>query len=746
MSHANTLCATPSPPEEDHATHKATGLKSDMSGGLMTTSTTMNTKIQAEYFDDFFMTNDVATTASPRPSDASYETVSVESEPPLTPLEPTQSLGYSEHTFTSLANYSDESYIHYFDGRSTAKGVSATPFEPTPCLGQSEDIPSPPAKFSDRLYTNYIPSATEVSEIKQYVSTINDKLADYDNRIAELQAALREINSKRDKLQDVGATHQALISPFRRLPPEILQVIFVWCLPQTRNAVMHASEAPVLLGRVCSEWRRISLATPEVWASLHIVPPNVNFSNPTSSTARFQRKRELIEMWLARSGVCPLSVSLVWFAGDSDDEVKLCGTLLEVLVPLCGRWKSLDFQAPLKMFKPFKGLQVQDVPLLEGISLMDNRTPLDADVVDKWPESLNFAESASNLRNFTLTYFSGGIRLPSIPWSQLTVLYLESNIAFFFNDSREMLFNLSQCSNLQSCTLKFPLSHTASLPSFEKLDMPVVLSQLQVLCVDGDQHLHNTFHMSNTLTNICAPKLRRLEILGRSGRPENSTAPEPLAAIRSLLQKSKCPLEKLNVESMTMLPNEFVACLRLVPSLLELVVHNWSVRVFTPPPTAEDGAAMENHVVPEDQILKALTIPPKDVRLTAQIRDQTKEEAKAETGNAGLKDSEGTETYDLHLLDDNAPLCPNLQRFDFTLCEASQTLLCDFVTSRWSDVPDGVARLKSVKCNFTAFEEDTVKTRMQQLKAEGLDAFVTYQVPISDDLNPSPWTGLEGPS
>lgn len=617
-------------------------------------------------------------------------------------------------------------------------------------------------------------------------------MTQYDARIAELEAALQEITKKRTELHNIGSAHEALVSPLRRVPPEILQLIFVWCLPQNHNSVMHASEAPVLLGRVCSEWRQISLATPEVWASLHIVPPNVNFSNPGSSAARFQRKRELVKMWLARSGACPLNISLVWFAGDSEEEVKLCASLLEVLVPMCGRWRMLDFQVPLKMFTPFIGLTVEDVPLLEGMSLMDNRTPLDTVTVDRWPESLTFAESATKLRNFTLTFFSGGIRLPSIPWPQLTTLYLESNIAFFFTDSREMLNTLSGCANLQSCTLKFPLSHTALLPAYKKLDSPIVLPQLQTLCVDGDQHLHNTFHMSNTLTNLCAPKLRKLEILGRSGRPEGSVAPEPFGAVRTLLQRSKCPLERLNVESMTMLPDEFVACLRLIPSLVELVVHNWSVRVITGAPTEEDATAVDMHEVAENLILKALTVGLKeaevvkknDETLTVGLKEvkvvkksdetlkpkeddeksqprvkPTTEPADAQP-DSSIKPSEVTE----NVTSSSTPpveasastcipapptttelLCPNLQRFDFTLCDASQHLFCDFVSSRWENLPSGVLRIKSVKCNFAAFEDDAVKARMQKFRAEGLDAFVTYQVPMNDDINPSPWTGLEGP-
>ncbi|KAF9481469.1 hypothetical protein BDN70DRAFT_528655 [Pholiota conissans] len=654
----------------------------------------------------------------------------------------------------------------------------------------------PSSKFDDKLNTNYIPSMTEITEIKEYVSSVNDKVSDYDVRIAELQAALQAITEQRTRLHETVSAHEALVSPLRRLPPEILQIIFVWCLSQNRNAVMHASEAPVLLGRICSEWRRISLATPELWASLHIVPPNVNFSNPASSTARFERKRDLVSMWLDRSGACPLSISLVWFAGDSEEEIKLCGTLLEILVPLRRRWKHLDFQVPLKMFKPFVGLTVDEVPYLESMSLMDNRTPLDADAVDRWPESLTFAEGATRLKNFTLTFFSGGIRLPIIPWHQLTVLYLESNIAFFFRDAREMLTTLGLCTSLISCTLKFPLSHTASLPAYDALDLPITLPQLQVLCLDGDQHLHNTFHMSNTLVNICAPRLRKLEILGRSGRPEGSVAPEPLCAIKRLLQRSKCPLEKLNVESMTMVPDEFVACLRLVPTLVDLIVHNWSVRVTVgTTPTGED--VIDANEVAENQILKALTLSKpgqesENVKETPGTEESGSQSLAIETFESSASnnaDSQSSIPVSVQTIiieppsptismkhecqseeviiinspasrplpspsssssaqpsdTDTSPLCPNLERFDFTLCDASQNLLCDFVSSRWKDLPEGVRRIKTVKCNFTAFEDEAVKARLQVLRTEGLDAFVTYQVPINDDLNPSPWTGLEGP-
>ncbi|KAJ7782493.1 hypothetical protein DFH07DRAFT_704529, partial [Mycena maculata] len=54
-------------------------------------------------------------------------------------------------------------------------------------------------------------------------------------------------------------------APTRRLPLDFIQEIFVACLPTHWNCAMSASEAPVILGPVCSSWRSISLSTPRLW-------------------------------------------------------------------------------------------------------------------------------------------------------------------------------------------------------------------------------------------------------------------------------------------------------------------------------------------------------------------------------------------------------------------------------------------------------------------------------------------------
>ncbi|KAF8199990.1 hypothetical protein K438DRAFT_1516203, partial [Mycena galopus ATCC 62051] len=119
--------------------------------------------------------------------------------------------------------------------------------------------------FASRLGTNYCPEDTELPQIKALLVEPCLRLKGIDDEIAIMQKALKMLIEKRDALADYVAAHKALLSPLRRLPLDIIEEIFVACLPAHRNCVMSAQDAPVILGRVCSSWRSISLSTPRLW-------------------------------------------------------------------------------------------------------------------------------------------------------------------------------------------------------------------------------------------------------------------------------------------------------------------------------------------------------------------------------------------------------------------------------------------------------------------------------------------------
>ncbi|KAJ7868299.1 hypothetical protein B0H13DRAFT_1511581, partial [Mycena leptocephala] len=52
------------------------------------------------------------------------------------------------------------------------------------------------------------------------------------------------------------------------LPPEILALIFIQCLPD--HVFPSLSTAPLLLCGICHRWREVVLSTPNLWSSISL--------------------------------------------------------------------------------------------------------------------------------------------------------------------------------------------------------------------------------------------------------------------------------------------------------------------------------------------------------------------------------------------------------------------------------------------------------------------------------------------
>ncbi|KAF7376850.1 hypothetical protein MSAN_00102500 [Mycena sanguinolenta] len=167
--------------------------------------------------------------------------------------------------------------------------------------------------MSTLLRTSMVsPVHEEILEINALLVEPTLRLKGLDDEITKLQKAIDKLAEERSRVAVYIEAHKALLSPVRRLPLDIIQELFVACLPTHRNCVMSASEAPLLLGRICSSWRAILLSTPQLWSSMHVVEPLRSPDDPTSSSleAKVARRLEITHTWLGRSGQCPLSISL----------------------------------------------------------------------------------------------------------------------------------------------------------------------------------------------------------------------------------------------------------------------------------------------------------------------------------------------------------------------------------------------------------------------------------------------------
>ncbi|KAF7376627.1 F-box domain-containing protein [Mycena sanguinolenta] len=228
--------------------------------------------------------------------------------------------------------------------------------------------------FASQLGTNYCPRDVELAQIKALLIEPCLKLKNLDKEIAVLRQALDKLTAERDALGAYVDAHKALLSPVRRLPLDIIELIFMACLPMHRNCVMSAQEAPVLLGRICSAWRAISLSTPQLWSRVHIVEPTPSNSVTSEGySAKVAQRLEAADAWLRRSGTCPLSISLEsklspgaspFMGSTTVIQPHASSPFLNVLLPFASRWQHMDLVLPPGPHEVLSRLTEENVPLL----------------------------------------------------------------------------------------------------------------------------------------------------------------------------------------------------------------------------------------------------------------------------------------------------------------------------------------------------------------------------------------------
>jgi len=192
--------------------------------------------------------------------------------------------------------------------------------------------------FTSLLNTNDVPPESNVAQIKEIIASRKQVVAGLDEGIQAMRNALRALEESRAvHIRDIEQ-HEALLSPIKRLPVDILSTIFLGCQRRkqpvqyfgSRVSNMTNEHPAVVLSHVCRRWRDVVLSTPLLWAKIDIYAPsypsmrsmNPEFPGSYRSVwhqGEFKKRverweqsmgqlKETTETWLARSANCPLTL------------------------------------------------------------------------------------------------------------------------------------------------------------------------------------------------------------------------------------------------------------------------------------------------------------------------------------------------------------------------------------------------------------------------------------------------------
>ncbi|KAJ7609076.1 hypothetical protein FB45DRAFT_712546, partial [Roridomyces roridus] len=116
--------------------------------------------------------------------------------------------------------------------------------------------------------SNDPPQSAELAFIQTVALDTAARLTCFDDEISRLRQRLDYLESQRAQLSQYSHQNAAILSPLRRMPPEVVVQIFLRTLPSFYESNGDASDArgsPWTLAQVSGRWREISLSTASLW-------------------------------------------------------------------------------------------------------------------------------------------------------------------------------------------------------------------------------------------------------------------------------------------------------------------------------------------------------------------------------------------------------------------------------------------------------------------------------------------------
>ncbi|KAJ7022051.1 hypothetical protein C8F04DRAFT_1139261 [Mycena alexandri] len=319
---------------------------------------------------------------------------------------------------------------------------------------------------------------------------------------------------------------------------------------------MSATEAPVLLGRLCSSWRAISLSTPRLWATLHVCEPSNDPALLPSFKfqTKYDQRLEAMTAWLARSGNCPLSIS---FQSDFVEGTPSSVSFLGAIIPFASRWQKIQLMslAP-PLVEVLSHLTENDVPILQSLAVNNMCIQDELPPSQRWT-SVQILHGRRLSEISIWSTYNIAAELP-VRWNILTSLTLED---FSLNPpftSGRALEVLSRCPELQTCRFNIVDWGTGGPVVGSIVECPS-LNSLHLTCSGNPAAI-----LRRIFEFLVVAQLKHLGIQGHGNPDSDSDSDTNFPAFHAASKE----FESFSIHS-TVLPRQaFFAVLRSLPPTL----------------------------------------------------------------------------------------------------------------------------------------------------------------------------------
>lgn len=346
------------------------------------------------------------------------------------------------------------------------------------------------------LGTNGVPSEEQTKRISSFAIAAKAELSRLESQMDALSLTHAQMTRQLEE-------HTALLSPIRRLPPELLAEIFQHSLPSYPQTP-RTSQAPLLLCRVCSQWRSISMSTSSLWCSI-----GIDIEAPSTLVT--------LQTMLERSGSRhSLDISLHFPPGQSVKHYTYDGhiteKILSAIISVSSRWRDLYIQnVPFSWAQRIYNIPAKDLASLESLTLLSDFRLTSSDVTAT-DDQRGFTLSPDGFRSalaFQKLSLSGPLAyMPTLslhyPLNQITHLTLDNGCYFPSYTTHDLYYIFSHCPMLASCVIHTPHNLNNTIH-----DHPVVSA---LALIDWTLRMRSAKELAPLLDCLAFPCLRHLSL------------------------------------------------------------------------------------------------------------------------------------------------------------------------------------------------------------------------------------------